>query len=133
MSDYIVNNSVRISVWSAISDLWIDSEIQDHELDYLAKVLIDSGYTMDELENIYKNEVSPVVWMNLFPLNTAPTVWAGFDQQWLQAEIMSSIDRQQKDPLYRFYVRSWIGQWLRTRAVHNDWCRLKSKIKEKRY
>jgi hypothetical protein len=132
MSSEPVNNQRRRAVWSALSDLWIDSEIQDHEMDYLAQILVDSGYTLAELENIYRYEVSTVVWTNLSPLNSGEKVWSGFDQEWLGNEIVKNLEREEKDPLYRFYIRSWIGQWIRTRSVHNKWLKLMAKVREKR-
>ena len=75
----------RKKVWIAISDLWLDTGLQTYGLDYIARVLAESGYTDKELHHIYLYEVAPVVYTHL--LTPVSPVWAGFSPQWLCPEI----------------------------------------------
>ena len=112
----------RRPVWAAISDLWRDTEIQDYEIEHLATVLVESRYTKDELHEIYAFEVAPVVWRNL--TTAVPSVWAGFDEDWLAEEILKVIERQRRSVMYRYYVRSTIGERMRTFVVKEDWLKV---------
>ena len=112
----------RRPVWAAISDLWRDTEIQDYEIEHIAVVLAESRYTKDELHEIYAFEVAPVVWRNL--MTAVPPVWAGFDEDWLVGEILKVIERQRRSVTYRYYVRSPIGERVRTFVVKEDWLKV---------
>jgi hypothetical protein len=112
----------RRPVWEAISDLWRDTELQDYEIEHIAKVLAESRYTQDELHEIYAFEVAPVVWRNL--MTAVPPVWAGFDNEWLREEILKVIERQGQNIMYRCHVRNPIGVWMRTYLVKEDWLKV---------
>jgi hypothetical protein len=112
----------RRPVWEAISDLWRDTELQDYEIEHIAKILAESGYTKDELHGIYAFEVAPVVWRNL--MTAVPPIWAGFNADWLTEEILRAIDRQRRSMVYRWYVRSSLGERMRTFAVKGGWARV---------
>jgi hypothetical protein len=117
-----INVERRRPVWEAISDLWRDTELQDYEIEHIARILAQSGYTKDELHGIYAFEVAPVVWRNL--MTAVPPVWAGFKADWLVEEILKAIERQRRNIVYRCYVRSSIGVRMRTFAVKGDWERV---------
>lgn len=51
----------RRPVWCAISELWVDQEL---DVASIARTLIESGYSKEEINQIYAFEVSPVVWKN---------------------------------------------------------------------
>ncbi|MDJ0972412.1 MAG: hypothetical protein QNJ06_21155 [Kiloniellales bacterium] len=74
----------RRPVWIAMSELWLDTELQDQDLDRIARALHDSGYDRDTLDRILAEEVAPVVYRNLY---SVAGVWTGFDPDWLCAEI----------------------------------------------
>lgn len=80
----------RKPVWAALSDLWLDTEIQEGMLDYIAKVMEESGYSIKELYHIYYYEVAPVVYMNL---HSPAGAWDGFREEWLFEEIQKSIGK----------------------------------------
>ncbi len=122
--------SRRRPVWEAISDLWRDTELQEYEADYIAKVLAQSRYSIKELHEIYAFEVAPVVWANF--LSAVPSVWAGFDIEWLTKEIINNIERQRKSKAYRCYVRNKVGVRMRTWVVKGDWGKV-LKVLESKY
>ena len=106
--------AVRRPVWVALSELWLDSVLQDRDLTHIARVLRDSGYDRETLEAILFEEVAPVVYRNLY---SVAGEWMGFDEDWLCGEIRGALRR-----------RGRLGRWLlrcrrRTmiRPVLEDW------------
>jgi hypothetical protein len=73
----------RKPVWSAFSDLWLDTELTEDDLRRIAEVMKWSGYTIPELRGIYLFEVAPVVFPNLL---SVAGEWAAFDEEWLFVE-----------------------------------------------
>jgi hypothetical protein len=55
----------RKPVWAALSDLWLDTELKDDDLQRTAGVMKRSEYSINELRDIYLLEVAPVVFPNL--------------------------------------------------------------------
>ena len=51
----------RLQTWVAISELWLDNEMREGELKFIAQRLAASKYSLPELEGIYLYEVAPVV------------------------------------------------------------------------
>ena len=96
---------VRRPLWVAMSTLWLDTELQDRDLDHIARALRDSGHDRATLERILVEEVAPVVYLNLY---VAAGNWTGFDPDWLCAEILSGLRRRGR-------VRTWLLR--RFRAV----------------
>lgn len=70
----------REEVWLALSDLWLDSELDESWLRSIAAVLRNSGLSRAELERIFHYEVAPVVWLNHW---VTAGVWGAFDRDWL--------------------------------------------------
>ncbi|KAG1658093.1 Antitoxin ParD [Nymphon striatum] len=64
--------AVRKPLWIAMSDLFLDTELQDYHFSYIARKMHESGYSLDELEQILMLEVFPVCIANLHSV-------AGFD------------------------------------------------------
>lgn len=83
--------NTRKPVWLALSDLWLDTELDSRWLDSIAVVLVESGLSLDELRDIYRDEVAPVVYANLL---SPAGVWAGFDEAWLHQTIVDSLQRR---------------------------------------
>ena len=108
----------RRSVWEAISELWLDTEPGEEDFARIAEILAQSGYSLDELNEIFAFEVAPVVWLNML---SVAGVWAAFDREWLAAERLKNVEPQRTCFIYRFYVRSGAGRWLRTKAVEENW------------
>ena len=104
----------RRPVWLAISDLWLDTELQDSDLAHMARVLHESGYDLPSLQGIMEDEVAPVVFRNLV---CVAGVWDGFDEDWLFERIETRLRRQ-----------TWLGHHLSrlrrrgmTALVRDDW------------
>lgn len=73
----------RRSVWSALSDLFLDTETRWY-LPRVARVGLEHGCSWAELTFAYHEEVAPVVAVNL--LDVAGD-WGGFPDDWLWGQI----------------------------------------------
>jgi len=79
----------RLQIWVAISELWLDNEMREGELKFIAQRLAVSKYSLAELEGIYLYEVAPVVHMNL---RSFEGVQKAFPIQWLTDEIVKRLE-----------------------------------------
>ena len=109
----------RKPVWAALSDLWLDTELTDDDLQRIAGVMKRSEYSINELREIYLFEVAPVVFLNLL---SVAGEWAGFNEEWLFAE---ATKRAKKRSLFlRGLVWSGVGKRVMTFATERHWDRL---------
>ena len=79
----------RLQIWVAISELWLDNEMREGELKFIAQRLAGSKYSLAELEGIYLYEVAPVVHKNL---RSVEGVQKAFPIQWLTDEILKRLE-----------------------------------------
>lgn len=107
----------RQPVWNAIADLWLDTELQTWQFQYIARILNESHYTDAELVHIYSNEVAPVVYLNLTDIAGE---WAMFDEDWLHAEIIKKISNPS---FWHRYGWQWRKQGI-LKDVAEDWERV---------
>lgn len=85
MSEPIESRERRRPVWHALSDLFLDTELDEQHLAWIARILAESGYSDSELESILLREVYPVCLANL---HDPAGVWSGFDEDSLEEEIL---------------------------------------------
>jgi hypothetical protein len=78
----------RRPLWIALSELWLDTELASADLERIARVMADSGLTIEALREVYLLEVAPVVSRNLL---VVAGEWAGFDEEWLCSRIVSNL------------------------------------------
>lgn len=79
--------AARRPVWSALSDFYLDTDVEGF-YSPAAGVLAASGYTLDELLDILRHEVHPVLHRNL---QSAAGEWAHFDADWLEQRILQRL------------------------------------------
>ncbi|TLP76609.1 hypothetical protein FEA48_09450 [Pseudomonas nitroreducens] len=96
-----MNDPARESVWLALSELWLDTEPSETDINYIARTLAVSDFPLGELEAIYRLEVVPVVYPNA--LATAGE-WTGFDPDWLFEKCRRNQQRRASF-LYRWRCR----------------------------
>jgi hypothetical protein len=82
----------RTPAWEALSDLFLDTELQDFHLRRMARVLAESSYTDHEIRDILYREVLPVCIVNLYDV---AGVWLGFPSDWLVEQILSNTAHPQ--------------------------------------
>jgi hypothetical protein len=109
----------RRPVWVALSELWLDTELSAGDLKGIARVMVDSGLSIEELRQVYLIEVAPVVAPNLLTVTGA---WSGFDEEWLCSQIIRNLrDRPRRT---RFW--SWFPLTRKTMlyATEEHWATL---------
>jgi hypothetical protein len=107
-------------VWQALSDLFLDEQITEDTLHYIARVVAECGYSADELEAIYRTEVAPAVAFNAFdPAGT----WGYFDTVWLEGRILRRRG-------LGYWFNRWIVSPLPIRALRQQWRKLKGLFAE---
>jgi len=113
----------RKPVWIALSEFYLDTELDDSALRHIAFSIIDSPYSFEEVKRINKYEVFPILQHNLL---SAAGVWAGFDEEWLVQKVTSRI--QSKNVLndasleicYQIFKWMCRDYWRRLEKIFND-------------
>lgn len=105
--------SRRRLAWSALSELFCDSEVRAH-LPQAALDLVESGYSDEELESIFLDELTPLLHWNLKQVLGA----CDFDTTWLSDQI---VRRRQPSEAPRKVGRfmSWV-QRFRAGSSYGD-------------
>ena len=65
----------RLKIWQALSEFFLDTEITDSTFDYVARVVLDTGYSPQEIHSILWGEVFPALEGNL---KSIAGEWAGW-------------------------------------------------------
>lgn len=117
----------REPVWVALSELWLDTEIADRDLERIARVMAESDFDIATLRAIYLIEVAPVVWPNLFSVAGA---WAGFDERWLCSAIIHNL--QHRPRYIRFLAWFPLIRRMMTYATEEYWTKLVELVAKRR-
>lgn len=121
-----VNVDERRPVWLALSEFYLDTELDDRDCERIARILCASPYTLEEIEKIYREEITPVVWLNgLSPAG----VWDAFDPEWLCAE---AAKRAQNQSLTLRAAKAVGADRLMTDATDELWRRTAAIIQQRR-
>jgi hypothetical protein len=113
----------RKPVWVALSEFYLDTQLEDSDLRHIAFTFLESPYTIDEVRMINKYEVFPILQANL--LSTAG-VWAGFDEDWLVDKIITRLKNRTKFKDFgvnvSFLMSKWMQRtyWNRLIRIYND-------------
>ncbi len=92
----------RASVWEALANFWLDTELLDNEIDHIAHILAESPYTIEEIQAIHRYEVAPAVSSNLL---SVAGEWSGFDSEWLKEHCTQFASRRHS---IWFRTRIWL-------------------------
>lgn len=81
-SDGIVSvvDQRRLKVWQALSELFLDTEIDNATFAYVAKAIIESEYSPGDIQTILWGEVFPALESNL---RSVAGEWVGWTDDWL--------------------------------------------------
>ncbi len=111
----------RKPVWTALSDLWLDTELNESDLSYIAREMHASGYSIQELREIYLYEVAPAIFMNLSGVGGE---WLGFEDAWLHDKILRSLRTRAR--LGRWWIR--VRRRRMTYATEESWGKLQRRV-----
>ena len=109
----------RLPVWEALSDFFLDTELDETDHQRISEVLASSPYSIQDIEDILRFEVYPVLIWNL---RCVAGEWAGFDRDWLKGQIEPRLGKRPK-------IRLPILQWG---MVRRHWNRVSTLIRQKR-
>jgi hypothetical protein len=108
VSDHAGRREARL----AISELFLDAELDAADFSRLRDRLRESGLTLPELDEVYFDEVAPILYGNL---SSVAGVWSGFDAAWLEQQ----ITRAKRHRGIPFVAR--VRRYLVTRTTIEDW------------
>lgn len=106
----------RRPVWSVLSELYLDTELDESDHERICSVLARSKYSVGQLEEILYRELHPVLFGNLL---SVAGEWAGFDEQWLEHSILVLKLRPRT-----YAIVPW--KWM----VRGGWATLRHKLEE---
>lgn len=95
----------RKSVWLALSEFYLDTELQPADFRRIRTVFDQSGYSVQEIRQLDYDEVGPVLYGNLLSMAGE---WAGFDEAALLAALCKRVTKGVKIRS-RFPIR-WLWQ-----------------------
>lgn len=109
----------RAPVWRALSDLFLDTELDEADFAIIAETIRAAGLSADQAEEILRREVAPVFWMNLIQVAGEWTPWSESQARDLVCEHLRSRPRylawfdSLKSPLR---VAMVMPEWRQVRA-----------------
>lgn len=86
-----INIEERKPIWIALSDFYLDTELEDYRFRYIASIVQKSPYTLEKVKEIDKQEIFPVLHANLL---AATGVWNGFQEEWLIEKILERMGKK---------------------------------------
>ena len=111
----------RRPVWEALSDLYLDTELDESGLEFIARRIGPAGYSPAELEYILRREVGRAVGDNLNLLMSVAGEWAGFDPEWIEQEILKNERGW----------RRWFPRYTAWGMIRADWKRVLEILNER--
>lgn len=81
----------RKPVWIGLSDLWLDNEIDEEWAKRIAEVIVQSGYSASEIDDIFVYELAPFLGPNHW---SVAGEWSGFDPDWVCEEARKRIEKR---------------------------------------
>ncbi len=110
----------RSKIWIALSDLYLDTELQEYTYRHIAKIIAESSYTLSQVRQIDKTEVFPVLYPNML---SSLGVWDGFHTTWLIETIQKKIaqenflNRITRNLTYRLFKKTFAADWEKIREA----------------
>lgn len=78
----------KLKIWRALSDLFLDTEIDELTFKYIARTISESRFSLPEIEEILWYEVYPILESNL---RCVAGVWEGWSDEWLIQHLPASV------------------------------------------
>lgn len=118
-----LNIEERKPIWVALSEFYLDTELQESDFRYIATKIIQSPYSIEEVKEIDKYEVFPLLQNNLM---SVAGVWSGFDEKWLVERIQESLSKRnalRKIAIEGAYLTNkWMnkGYWEKLELIYRE-------------
>lgn len=112
----------RLPLWCALSDLFLDTEMQDYHYQAIGLAARAGGFSADQVRNILEREVFPAL---VFNLMSVAGEWAGFQSEFVRERILETLARP---PLKRFLSGGLGTGGLKKRVMAEDWPRVRAAI-----
>lgn len=87
------NIEERKPIWIALSDFYLDTELQESDFRHIALIILESPYSFKKVKEINKYEIFPILQSNLM---SVAGEWAGFNEEWLVNSIKESLENKSK-------------------------------------
>lgn len=114
----------RKPLWAALAELWLDTELSADDLERIARVMAESGLTIEQLRRVYLFEVAPVVYRNLLSMAGE---WMLFDEEWLSERILHNLRNRPRRT--RFWSWFPLTRRLMVYATERHWTKLVELVK----
>lgn len=115
----------RIPIWKALSNLFLDTELQPHDFEYAAERLRESGLSISEIEGILWNELFPALGDNL---RITAGQWGYFSDAYLQKRIVGVMNGS--EPGMGDY--GLISIYATRRIIDEAWRKVRSQLSKQR-
>ena len=117
------NIEERKPIWTALSEFYLDTDLDDAALRHIAFTIIDSPYSFEEIKRINKYEIFPVLQPNLL---SPAGAWASFDEEWLVERIISRLSSKNifnnagLEVSYQTFKWMCKDYWVRLERIYHD-------------
>ncbi|MBU2588002.1 MAG: hypothetical protein KJ872_07815 [Alphaproteobacteria bacterium] len=99
----------RLPVWTALSDVFLDTELDPQEYSHIADVIRQSGYAAGEAEAIFRDEVAPAFSVNL---RSVAGEWQGWPEDYVRDRVLARRGAMLAKLSSRLFHRSFLNeQW----------------------
>lgn len=106
-------------MWEALSEFFLDTDLDEADYQRIARVVASSPYSVQETEKFLRYELYPVLIWNL---RCVAGEWAGFDPVWLREAIEPRLNKR---PKFRLPLLQW---WM----IRNHWARVSELVQHER-
>lgn len=108
-NDKPINLKDRKPIWLALSEFYLDTELQESDLKEIASKIRESPYSLEDVKTINKYEVFPVLQPNLFSVTGE---WTGFNEEWLTKNITASLAKRNTFKKLRIECSYVMFKWM---------------------
>jgi len=88
----------RWPLWIALSETFLDIELNDGRYRHIAEAITDSGFSEDEAFVIYREDVAPAFAINLL---SVAGEWTGWSEEYIRERVLEARTSWMKRALVR--------------------------------
>ncbi len=115
-----------MEIWEALSNFYLDTELNEKDYDYISNILLKSKLSYSELKAIDLHEVFPTLQLNLL---SPAGEWSGFETAWLNAKCMYNHEKRISSKSFRLsnQLKNALHFWMRKK----HWQEIERRMKER--